>query len=138
MQPHEPPTFVPLTPRTVNKDRNGGFGLVLFLVSCFTLAATLWFMMGGARALEILEKKAGRIVHVDPKWASYLVAMEVAALVCVGGTWMWKKWGIYGYFAAQTLVVIVVFKATGHWPVVDMIPLGLMAMTALPRIHMFD
>ena len=138
MQPHQPPTFVPLTPKAVIRERGGLFGIVLFLVSSFTLIAAMAMMTGGAALLERLEKKRGNIVHVEPKYVSYIIALEVIELVFLGGTWMWKRWGIYGYFAANALVVFVAFKATGRWPSSDLVALGAMAFTALPLLHMFD
>ena len=136
--PNQPPTFVPLKTRDVYKERGGLFGLVLFLVTMFTLVAAMAMMMGGAALLEKLEKRRGHEVHVDPKYATYILILEVIELVCLGGTWMWKQWGIYGYFGANALVVVVAYKATGHWPASDLIALAAMAAASVPRLHMFE
>ncbi|MGH7281315.1 MAG: hypothetical protein ACRELY_07325, partial [Polyangiaceae bacterium] len=114
------------------------FGLVLFLVTSFTLIAAMAMISGGAALLERLEKRRGHEVQVDPKYATYIIALEIIELLCLGGTWMWKRWGIYGYFGANALVLLVSYKATGHWPASDLIALAAMGVSSLPRLHMFE
>jgi hypothetical protein len=51
---------------------------------------------------------------------------------------MWRRWGIYGYFVASALFVLLVMKLTGKPPMLDVIGFAAMVFTALPRLHMFE
>ena len=133
-----PPEFVPLTPKAAIQDRSGFFGLVLFLVSCLALVNLLLMSMGGRIILDLTTRHAPGKLLVPDRFASFLIALQVVNLVCIGATWTWKRWGIYGYFVANALVILLLLKIVGKPPMFDVVAFAAMLFTALPRLHMFE
>lgn len=133
-----PPEFVPLQVRANNQERGGFFGLVLFLATLGTLATSMALVLSGAALFERLAVRQHRVIHLTPQNVTHLTVLSFVALVCLGGTWMWKKWGLFGYFGASAITAVVWFKATGAPPVFDLIVIGCMLVGAIPRLHMFE
>jgi hypothetical protein len=139
MQGHRPPEFVPLKVRASNQERGQGFGLVLFLASMLSLASVLALTTLGKLLGDVYVRKGvAPPPPIPANLITYLTILEVVGLICIGGTWAWRRWGIYGYFIANALVVILVFRITGHPPRLNMIAFAAMLLTALPRLHLFE
>lgn len=134
-----PPEFVPLKVRVSNQERGQVFGLVLFLASSLALVSLLSTTSTGKLLGDLYVKRG---VAPPPPFSdhfhTHLVALQIIALVCIGGTWTWRRWGIYGYFIAQLLIALLVLKVTGKPPMIDLVALGAMIVTSLPRLHMFE
>jgi hypothetical protein len=139
MQGNRPPEFVPLKVRSIQQERGQAFGLVLFLVSALSLASVLALTSTGKLLGDVYVRKGvAPPPPIPDKFLSYLITLEIVGLVCIGATWTWRRWGIYGYFVANALMVILVFRITGRPPRLNMIAMGAMLLTALPRMHMFE
>jgi hypothetical protein len=139
MQGMPPPEFVPLKVRSVQQDRGQAFGLVLFLVSMLSLASLLAETTLGKLLGDVYVKKGvAPPPPIPEKFMQYLIILEIVGLVCIGATWMWRRWGIYGYFVCNALIVILVFRITDHPPRLDVIAFAAMVLTSLPRLHMFE
>ncbi|MEO8874785.1 MAG: hypothetical protein ABI461_04285 [Polyangiaceae bacterium] len=130
--------FVALKPRAVIQERGGFFGLVLFIVSAFSLLGTMMLTLGGAAIAERLSKHHGPALVIPAQLLKLMIALSIAELICIGGTWMWKRWGIYGYFGVNALSILAAFKATGHMPTLGIVAVAVMAFAVFPRLHMFD
>lgn len=136
------PEFVALKVRAVIQERGSLFGLVLFLVSTYALLSAMAMTMGGAilddRLADRLAKHASHGAPLAPRLLTVLTVLHVAEMLCIGGTWMWKRWGIYGYFCINALMILCVFKATGRPPTLEIVAVVAMLFAAFPRLHMFD
>jgi hypothetical protein len=134
-----PPEFVPLKPRVTHQERGQAFGFVLFLVSALSLASLLAITSTGKLIGDIYVKKGvAPPPPIPDKFLSYLITLEIVGLVCIGATWTWRRWGIYGYFVVNVLLVILVFRLTGKPPRLNVVAMAAMVFTALPRLHMFE
>jgi hypothetical protein len=133
-----PPEFVPLTPKAAIQTRSGFFGLALFLVSCLCLVNLLLVSMGGRIVADLTTRHAPGKLLIPDHFTSFLIAIELVGIVCIGATWTWRRWGIYGYFVTDALFVLLVMKLTGKPPMLDVIGFTAMVFTALPRLHMFE
>jgi hypothetical protein len=139
MQGMPPPEFVPLKLRVSNQERGQVFGLVLFVASALALVSLLSTTLTGKLLGDLYVRKGlPRSLPFPDHFHSHLVALQIVTLVCIGGTWTWRRWGIYGYFICELLIALLVFHVTGHPPMIDLVMLGGMIMAVLARLHMFE
>jgi hypothetical protein len=135
-----PPEFVPLKARPVLQERGQLFGLVLFLVSCFSLISMMAISLGGRLISDLVSKhqRGAPTIVVPERFMTFLVILQIVGLICIGATWTWKRWGLYGYFVCNALFIFLVFRILGKPPMLDIIAVVAMLFTAFPRMHMFE
>lgn len=92
---------------------NGGFlrqgersGCLIAVLVISTLANAVYFLLGIPLTLELSRRS-------DEVFALVLAStiLSGAALACLVGIWLWKKWGLYGYAGLGVLGVVLQFMS---------------------------
>ncbi|HEX7667471.1 MAG TPA: hypothetical protein VF407_23225 [Polyangiaceae bacterium] len=133
-----PPEFVPLQVRANIQDRGGFFGIALFFATLVAFATGMAFVLSGPALFQRIAARQHRELHLGPQTITHLTVLAFLEVLCLGGTWMWKKWGLFGYFGLAVVSAAIWFKATGAPPIADLVIIGCMLFGAIPRLHMFE
>lgn len=97
--PPQSPTGGPLVPNT-QRNRGGCLTAMLILMMVANPIAAIFYIVAGDLVRRGMPEAPDWIVPV-------LALASIANLAFAVGTWMWKKWGVYGFCATAVLGFVV-------------------------------
>jgi hypothetical protein len=103
---------VPLRRRNIVQMKKRGFWLSAYLYfSLFTLLLTIVILSWLFIALLVKPQfqQVGFLGLSNLWWELILDIVGIIALICIGGIWFWKKWGVYGIVCIQILGILYSF-----------------------------
>ncbi len=107
--------------------------------SLFGIASTILFFSALPRMAALQIDPAQNLAHAKKILTVMLVASCVR-LVCAGGMWMWKQWGVFGYVGMAMLETFLESRLYPHhrYSYGHLVWVVLVLVAALPKWSQFE
>jgi predicted exporter len=107
--------------------------------SLFGIASTILIFSALHRVAERQIDPTQNVAHAK-KILTVMLLASVVRLVCAGGMWMWKQWGVFGYVGLAMLQIFLESRLYPHhqYSYGHLVWVVLVLAAALPKWSQFE
>lgn len=142
-----PPPEWPIAPQTTSGPRERGILLGAFLILGIfgNVVMCAMDLLAGAAASGAAKDAAGSfdtdtasLASHSSKTLHFLALVALCNVVFLTGAWMWKRWGVYGYFCFMLFGALIGMKTSPVASVVGLMWGAVIAAIVAPKWKHFE